>query len=121
MLPTQHPHADGPEELICPQCGMDATHVDVVDVTAAHGTLRVEVPGEGDDPVVSMLPDTERGRRHTIGIRVDCESGCRTILSFQQHKGTTFVRSIRIASPFRPDGALRGRHVPVALRSPYEA
>lgn len=94
---------DGLNELRCPICGFESTHIEKV-VIAARGEDRdptwvvVDVetaevatipPGFGAPP---PIPHT-LARRHAEYLLGNCESGCRFWIAFQQHKGATEVYS----------------------------
>ena len=118
MITTGVPH--DPRVLLCPQCEHFNTHVDMVDVTSTNGTLRVKAVGEDEVGGFETLfvRTKEPGRRHTIGIHISCENGCNSVLSFQQHKGDTITRLIKLASEY-PD---RMGYPPMAsVRGPHES
>lgn len=112
-LPTGRPNNHAADELLCPQCGFECTHVDVVDISTRLGTQRVGIDK------VEFRKEKERGDRHTISLHISGECGHHTIISFQQHKGTTFVRTTATTvDDYLSD--VRGEN-PVILRSPREA
>jgi len=117
--------------LECPNCygtnGVDpCTHMDFVDVTTHMGTLRTYANGEGSKvgAYTELLPETERGRRHTITIHWTCEfCSFGWAVSFQQHKGSTMVRQHKWNIPPWDDEAAKRRgadRAPVFLRGPWE-
>lgn len=88
------------DELLCPACGFNFTHVDRVEVGTASGWgASITAGGEDElayaharhESLTSTVHD-HAGRRHTITLIVTCE-GCDTVstIAFGQHKGVTYV------------------------------
>jgi hypothetical protein len=100
--------------LLCPMCGFNCTHLDVVYV-AARPTgedgdvlpIRIDSSGSATFGNSVQLPIPDVGRRHVISIVGYCE-GCAAgfALEFMQHKGETLV-AVREAERkgFRVDDA----------------
>jgi hypothetical protein len=83
--------------LLCPNCGDQWTHVDVVRVTAASRQLAT-ITATGEDSQARLSTSnlwpvgSYDGRRHTISVELTCETcPTRSALEFKQHKGQTFV------------------------------
>jgi hypothetical protein len=92
------------DELLCPVCGHNATHMEIVHVSARPEDRPIneitvngvtgQVTTHGADPA-PMGTLVGEGRRHRIVLSGDCE-GCRTVFSFvfTQDKGSTYVELV---------------------------
>jgi hypothetical protein len=92
----------GPVEgfvLLCPDCGERDTHLDDIyiagrpredgDIVPVHVDHRGQVDND------TAMPSAG-GRRHTISVGGWCEHcGSRFAIVFEQHKGKTYVRTLR--------------------------
>jgi hypothetical protein len=87
--------------LLCPRCGFEYTHVDLVTVAARQTEDEQEIFFQMDSrggvseyveaPVGRRVGD---GRRHRFVLHGTCENGCRFALVFTQHKGITLVEAV---------------------------
>ena len=88
------------DELLCPACGFNFTHVDRVEVGTASGWgATIDAGGEDElsyararHTALTSIVGGHAGRRHTITLIVSCE-GCDAVstIAFGQHKGVTVV------------------------------
>lgn len=94
--------------LLCPKCGFEYTHVDLVHIGAREEDQPVNnitvdaVTGQTitqNQTPAPVGPDAGDGRRHRIALVGQCENGCDFALVFTQHKGSTFVE---VADPVIP-------------------
>lgn len=96
------------ELLLCPQCGFDATHVDVVHMSARpredgdFNEIRVTSAGQVSTQLGEAGPAGSQvgvGRRHRISLLGECEDGHTFAIVFTQHKGGTFVEVVPAEFP----------------------
>ena len=87
------------DELCCPICGLEQTHITDVEVHARHEDAErckeVRVCGySGDISIETTNGDKNpSSRRHAIVLKGHCEAGCNFDISFAQHKGATEVNT----------------------------
>lgn len=114
MLPHMDDNYEGWVTMLCPVCGFECTHVDVVKVDVA-SRKAVTVTAKGEDGQSHYRvdeiaeehmwpPDWVNFRRHAITLQIDCEQGCYSILQLLQHKGSTYMKvtSDSSSSPATP-------------------
>lgn len=82
--------------MLCPQCGSESTHVDVVTVAGQSRQVTVAAAGEDEASVARSFEGAPpqaftSPRRHAVTLFVRCEEGCRTAIGFVQHKGMTLL------------------------------
>lgn len=96
MIPNFDHYQQGEgAELLCPSCGSNYLHHDLVEVfeceeDATHGVHAILA--EGKAIFDTSLKGNPSSRRHGLLIRFWCE-GCKAtpVLSISQHKGNTYV------------------------------
>ncbi|MQA78088.1 MAG: hypothetical protein GEV10_06360 [Streptosporangiales bacterium] len=95
---------DADNQLLCPSCGAEWVHTDIVYVSARHedGSFNeISVNGVTGQVVTNrpepgpVGPTQNEGRRHRMAVTGWCEH-CpgRFALVFTQHKGVTFVETV---------------------------
>lgn len=87
------------EIMPCPLCGGIHTHVDRVvvagrDEDGPFTIISVDRRGDVTRGGEGVFPGGGEGRRHTVALEGRCEEcGNQFALTFQQHKGSTYMQS----------------------------
>jgi hypothetical protein len=104
---------DGDGRLLCPACGSEWTHSEIVYVAArgedrpfneiAVNAITGQVKTHNDQAAPAGVA-VGLGRRHRISVTGSCEAGGhRFAIVFTQHKGVTFVETME-GIPHETDG-----------------
>ena len=87
------------DELHCPVCGSEQTHITDVEVYARHedmkGCRTIHACGYSGNLSTRTTDNSKNpsARRHAFVLKGHCEAGCYFDISFAQHKGVTEVNT----------------------------